>query len=477
MTTPIIVPTPPRTKSDTKALQLLGDRYEIRCRLGTGGMAHVYLAWDTRLEREVAIKVLRREYASQPTEVLRFRDEAKLLARVESSHVVPIYDIHFGDELCYIVLRRLTGQTLDVVTARDGTRSSADALRLVGEVLEALMELHRKEVIHRDIKPANIFIGDDDRAILLDLGVSVDQRVIVEGPPRYTAGTPSYMAPEQRATGHVDERTDVYQVGMVLLYCATGIDPRHVQVDYRELVKTVTPKLGAIVTRATATDPEERYQTAVEMRTAVLAASADARSIVIELDSADLIIPLENVKRPRTARFGRIGGLSALLALAVTLWVGTHGVSLVEHTAAATAVKQPVRSAEIAHPPAAHMTVETLPIAAPVQATTPDLPDPIVELEVIVPVSHPATVKRERAPVGTAPTAPKEVIDVAPSRIVSHDVPATAEDFLHAATADRANGAIESAIAGYRQYLRLAAPGQDTSGVRASLIELESGRF
>ena len=132
-------------------MTMIGDRYEVQKRLGAGGMATVYLAWDTQLEREVALKALRPHLMAKPDEVARFRDEARLLARVDSDHVVPIYDSQFTGELCYIVLRRLVGSTLEQAV-RTGRRNDATfALRVAADVLSGLIDLHRKNIVHRDI--------------------------------------------------------------------------------------------------------------------------------------------------------------------------------------------------------------------------------------------------------------------------------------------------------------------------------------
>jgi tRNA A-37 threonylcarbamoyl transferase component Bud32 len=274
---------------------VLDDRYELRGALGSGGMAQVYLGWDRQLLREVAVKLLRAEFVGDPYHVSRFRREAQLLAQVESPHVVPIYDMKFGAEHCYVVLRKLSGETLEARVKARGALDSTSALAIVADVLAGLADLHRSGIIHRDIKSSNILLDRDDRATLLDLGAAVDAQCATRSltPPHHTVGTPEFMSPEQRSTGRVDERSDVYQVGLVLLYAVTGSRPEVTEQGVRR--PSLPNALASILDRALHEDPAQRYQSAAEMRAAIIEASRQVETVEIEVCASQIVSEKESL--------------------------------------------------------------------------------------------------------------------------------------------------------------------------------------
>jgi hypothetical protein len=274
-----VEPSPARpTVLNERMPRLSGDRYQLLRRLGSGGMADVYLACDVVLEREVAIKVLRNPVDNRDL-LNRFHREAVALAALRSEHVVSVLDVEVRTDLAYLVMEYLPGRSLSQQVAATGPLPAGRAIRILEQVLDGLEYLHRHNFVHRDVKPANILIDDDDRAVLVDLGIVFDQRRPGLTPANFVAGTPSYLAPEQHVRTAVDCRIDLYQAGLVALFALTGTEPSSLgqPIDLAVLssaLSSVEPRIAAVVRRALSVDAAERYPSAHEMKRAL----ADARS-------------------------------------------------------------------------------------------------------------------------------------------------------------------------------------------------------
>lgn len=237
----------------------LAGRYELQALLGHGGMADVYLARDVRLERMVAVKLLRAELASDAEHVERFRREALMLAMLECAYVVPIYDVVLTEARPFFVMRYVAGRTLDQELMTSGRMSPRRAASVLLRVLYGLRELHAHRIVHRDLKLSNVLLGDDSTIVLLDLGVALDRRRPMLTRPGFVAGTPESMAPEQAAGDRVDERVDLYQAGVMLAQLITGLqDP-----DLSTL-SGIPLDLARVITAATA-PVAERYLSANAM--------------------------------------------------------------------------------------------------------------------------------------------------------------------------------------------------------------------
>lgn len=255
-----------------RAAAALAPRYLLEAELGAGGMGYVFRARDTRLDRAVAIKVLRPELATARS-IERFRREARLLARLNHPNILAIHDSHPGDEggLLYYVMDYAPGETLAAQLAR-GPLAPGILARLAYDLLDALAYAHVASVIHRDVKPSNIFVLPD-RYLLGDFGIA---RLLAEGgdTDSVTAegvqpGTLAYMAPEQLAGQMVTPAADLYAAGVVLYEAATGRAWRALAHPRRSEWRGVPSWLRPALRRALMIEPSDRWPDAASMRAAI----------------------------------------------------------------------------------------------------------------------------------------------------------------------------------------------------------------
>ena len=265
--------------------RLLSERYELGDPLGYGGMSEVHHGMDTRLSRDVAVKVLRADLARDPQFQLRFRREAQNSASLNHPAIVAVYDTgevesEFGP-LPYIVMEFVDGQTLREIVKTTGPLSQQRVVEVMADVCAALDFSHRHGIIHRDVKPANVMINLAGAVKVMDFGIA---RALGEGQnvtqTAAVIGTAQYLSPEQARGESVDARSDVYAAGCVLFELLTGDPPftgdtpvavayQHVREDPRapsEINPSVPPALDAVVLKALAKNPANRYQSSAEMR-------------------------------------------------------------------------------------------------------------------------------------------------------------------------------------------------------------------
>ncbi len=259
-------------------------RYEIKERIGMGGMARVFKAVDTTLDRTVAIKVLHEHLADDPSFKQRFEREAKFIGSFNHPNIVQIYDysvIEQGETtLCYMVMPFIPGKTLKSVLeemAQQGrTLPHERILQIMLNIAAALGYAHERGMIHRDVKPANILFNERDEAVLADFGIArlaAGSQLTQES---VTIGTPAYMSPEQASGGEVDLRTDLYSLGVILYEMLAGRPPfaddgslsiliKHINEPVprvSEFMHMENAQLDAVIFKALAKFPENRYQTA-----------------------------------------------------------------------------------------------------------------------------------------------------------------------------------------------------------------------
>jgi len=255
--------------------QVLSGRYRVLRKIGGGGMADVYLCEDLTLGRRVALKVLLQRFLDDPNFVERFRREAKAAAGLNHANLVSIYDWGEVDGTYFIVMEYVEGETLKDLVRRRGRLGGSEAVRISLQLLAALEFAHRAGIVHRDVKPQNVMLDREGNVKVMDFGIARagDSGMTEAGS---ILGTAQYLAPEQAKGQRVDERSDLYSVGIVIYEMLTGTVPfkgdsavtvalKHVNemaAEPAQLVPGMPYALNQIVLKAIAKDPDQRYQTA-----------------------------------------------------------------------------------------------------------------------------------------------------------------------------------------------------------------------
>jgi serine/threonine-protein kinase len=270
-----------RTNDHVTAQMLLGGRYLVGSELGRGGMATVFKGTDTVLGRPVAVKVLSPQYAGDANFVTRFRREAQSAARLNHPNLVSVYDTGTDDGIHFIVMEYVDAKTLADYLAGGGRIMPERAIEIAQAVCDALSMAHAHGIIHRDIKPANIMITSRGDVKVTDFGIA---RVIsgadTLAQTAAVLGTASYLSPEQAQSQPVDQRSDIYSLGVMLYEMVTGRPPfsgdspvmvasKHVleqPTPPSKLNRDVAPGLEAVIMKALSKNPDNRYQDADEMR-------------------------------------------------------------------------------------------------------------------------------------------------------------------------------------------------------------------
>jgi eukaryotic-like serine/threonine-protein kinase len=274
-------PQPQGLAHTTVSDQVLGDgRYQRRRLLGSGGMANVYLARDRVLDRDVAIKVLRHEYASNAQFVERFKREARSAASLSNPNIVGIYDRgETEDGTYYIVMEYVAGTTLEDRIRDQGPLSSAASATVALRVAQALQVAHRRGIIHRDVKPQNILLGESGEVKVTDFGIAQAATLATLTLEGSVMGTPHYISPEQAQGEEARSQSDLYSLGVVLYEMLTGELPFKVDTPVgvvmqhihgqahppRELNPEIPELLNDITMRLLAKDPATRYPDAAEL--------------------------------------------------------------------------------------------------------------------------------------------------------------------------------------------------------------------
>jgi serine/threonine-protein kinase len=265
--------------------KILGERYELGAMIGTGGMADVYLAQDVRLNRQVAIKILRSDLARDPSFVTRFNKEALSVAALNHPGIVSVYDSGKEDSpsgaMPYIVMEYVEGKTLREIVNKGERFALNRAVEITEGILIALQYSHKNGIIHRDIKPGNIMITDNGDVKVMDFGIA---RALADTGATMTStwniiGTAQYLSPEQATGTQADARSDLYSVGCLLYELLAGRPPftgdtpvaiayQHVSaplIPITEIQESLDPALNAFFSIALAKDANERYQSANAM--------------------------------------------------------------------------------------------------------------------------------------------------------------------------------------------------------------------
>ena len=317
--------------------RIFGGRYRIDAQIADGGMARVCRATDTRLDRLVAIKVLREQFTSQEEFVIRFRQEARMAAGLAHPNIVGVYDVGEEDGLQYMVMEFVEGETLKDVIAREAPMPLDAVIPVMRQLGAALDYAHDHGVIHRDIKPENILLTNRREVKVSDFGIA---RALAAAGMTATGtilGSVSYFSPEQASGQPAIAESDLYAAGMVLYEMLTrqlpfaGPNPVAVAMAQvndeppspRGFRPDLSPAVAAVVLKAIAKNPADRYHSGYELVTALVAPTAQraaARAPAAPLDvTAPMHTPLQMASTPQRPRRGTGGALVALLTTAALL--------------------------------------------------------------------------------------------------------------------------------------------------------------
>jgi hypothetical protein len=308
--------------------------YRVVKVLGRGGMATVYRARQETMGRDVAIKIVStddQEIGGMPLK--RFGREVRLIARLQHPRILPVYDYGRTSEFTYLVMRLVeTGTLADRL--KDGPLDPGEAARILDELASALDYAHARGVIHRDLKPSNVFLDEQGNIYLADFGIAklldrVDTQLTASG---FVLGTPAYMSPEQATDGPIDRRTDVYALGLILFEMLTGrqvfagdsaisIILKHVNELPplpSSLATHLTPQVDAVVSKALAKSPDDRFQTAGALAAVfqtAIQAQPPAATDVFEDATAEPVVARESVPTAARPNWALLlgGGLAGLL--------------------------------------------------------------------------------------------------------------------------------------------------------------------
>lgn len=265
---------------------LLSDRYRIKSRIGGGGMANVYLGYDIILKRDVAIKVLRPEFANDPEFIERFDREAQAATSLSHPNIVSIYDVGEEDNILYIVMEYVDGPTLKEYVMNNGPLQVEEALDIMEQLTSAIQHAHETGLIHRDIKPQNVLIDRNGKVKITDFGIAVALSATALTQTNSVLGSVHYLSPEQARGGKATKLSDIYSLGIVFYELLTGQLPftgqspvsialKHLQDDtpsVRKLNPSIPQSVENIILQSTAKDPFYRYSSVAEMQDAIVVA-------------------------------------------------------------------------------------------------------------------------------------------------------------------------------------------------------------
>ena len=258
---------------------MLSGRYEVLKRVGSGGMADVYMAKDHKLNRNVAVKVLKSEYVEDEKFLKKFETEAQAVARLSHPNIVNIYDVGMEDGINYIVMELAEGITLKEYIRKKGYLSPKETVEISTQIASAISHAHKNHIVHRDIKPQNILVSDTGIIKVTDFGIAKATSSNTVTSTATAMGSVHYISPEQAKGRFCDEKSDIYSLGITMYEMVTGHVPfdheNGVTIALMHLQNEITPpsqirdgipdSLEKIILKCTMKKPEERYQTADDL--------------------------------------------------------------------------------------------------------------------------------------------------------------------------------------------------------------------
>lgn len=306
-------------------------RYEVKSELGRGGMATVYRAFDPSFDREVAIKVLPREMMHDPQFRSRFEREIKMIAQLEHPSIVPVYDVGDMEGQPYFVMRFMNGGSLSDLIER-GSIPIDETAKIVEKIAQGLAYAHRKNIIHRDLKPDNILFDENGEPFISDFGVAKLSESSSNLTGSGVIGTPAYMSPEQAQGSEIDQRSDVYGLGVIVYQMLSGHQPysadtpmgvvvKHITEPVPEILK-ILPNLpeeaDAIIKTAMAKDKTQRYPNTIELAKALntIAFGSPGNITFQTMNGTSRLKPSKTMQLSRGQTTGLVGvGIVLLVAI------------------------------------------------------------------------------------------------------------------------------------------------------------------
>jgi len=338
---------------------LLGQRYEIISLLGEGGMGAVYKALDIELNRTIALKTIRREYAANPAIIERFKQELILSTQVTHRNVVRIYDLGEAEGIKFITMEYVEGEDLRTLIHRRKKLPADETVEIIQQVCRALEAAHAVGVIHRDLKPQNVMQDVNGRILVMDFGLA--RTLEGDGMTQTGAlvGTMEYMSPEQALSKNLDQRSDIFSLGLIFYELLTGETPFRADSALASLIKrtqeravpvshhdsSISGPLDRIVNRCLERDVNQRYQSATELL-------ADLHRWRGKTSSGSIVVPRISYSPPwqtwlRREQWWVGGGAVAVLLLAVAGYFGIHSKSAKPVTKEQTIATVPAMSLAI----------------------------------------------------------------------------------------------------------------------------------
>jgi eukaryotic-like serine/threonine-protein kinase len=325
--------------------QVLAGRYRVESMLGLGGMGTVYKAEDTLLSRTLAIKVIRPDLAADPELLQRFKQEVILARQVSHRNVVRLYDITEADGVTFITMEYVEGTDLRTYVELNAPLPIGKSIDLVTQVVSALQSAHAEDVVHRDLKPGNIMVQPSGRVTVMDFGLA---RSLVDDGRTKTGivmGTIDYMSPEQARGEHVDGRSDIFAIGLILYEMLTGEIPHKSESAVATLVKrsqerakapselnrSIPPGLSKLISKCLEIDPKDRYQSAEELLFALDAYRAQPT-----------VLSMQAFALERRARRSRNLFIAASFLVIVSVAIGVYFYQGRSLTKAPVATRPPV---------------------------------------------------------------------------------------------------------------------------------------
>ena len=311
---------PPDDPLLTAIRQAFRERYEVEALLGRGGMGSVYKARERSLDRHVALKVVPEERNHDLTFVERFRREAKIAARLRHPRIVSVHEVGALGGFHYFSMDYIEGSTLRSVVQRRQSLPVEDTVSIVSEICRAVAHAHGRGVIHRDLKPENVMIDGEGDVFVMDFGLARATEDLSLTQSGTIVGSPVYMSPEQLAGEPLDERTDIYSLGLILYYCLTGKDlfgadtitgvaAKHLTTNVSDVLAqeaVLPPHLREILSSMLAEDRERRTRTAREILERLTQRTANVSQT----------LPTEEMERPASVDTPPPGDSDPLLAVA-----------------------------------------------------------------------------------------------------------------------------------------------------------------